>query len=142
MASHSSAADSHDDHGHGLSHVASAKILVSVFVVLLCLTLLTVFASHIDFGSRAADIGVALVIAVIKASLVILYFMHLRYDRPFHSVLVCVGLLAAALFVTFTLVDRSQYEDQVIWSTDPCVRPAMELAPLPPSCAQATRPVP
>jgi hypothetical protein len=53
-----------------------------------------------------------------------LYFMHLRYDRLFHTVIVAAGLLAAALFVGFALVDRGQYENTVQW--DPENPPAIE----------------
>ncbi len=52
-----------------------------VFYALLAGTLLTVTASYIPFGVRAINIGVALAIAVGKASLVACYFMHLISER-------------------------------------------------------------
>lgn len=121
MATHS-----HDDqeHGHGhLGHVLSPKLLAGVFVALLCLTVITVMAAQVDFGSKTLNLTIAMLIATVKASLVILYFMHIRYDRLFHSVMIASGLLAAALFVAFALVDRSQYEDTVVW--DEKAPPAM-----------------
>jgi cytochrome c oxidase subunit 4 len=121
----------HDDHG-GLAHVASIKVLVTVFVTLLFLTVITVLASKVDFGGKSANLAIAMLIAVIKASLVILYFMHLRYDRLFHTVIIASGLLAATLFLGFSLVDRGQYEDMVEWddSNPPAIQ--SETPPLSP----------
>ena len=121
------ATQGHDDHGEHLAHVASVRTLVTVFGALLVFTVITVLAAQVDFGSKALNLGIAMLIAAVKASLVILYFMHIRYDRIFHGSLVVVGLLAATLFVCFVLVDRSQYEAEVVW--DPRTPP--ELAPPP-----------
>ena len=52
-----------------------------VFYALLVGTLLTVGASYIQVGNRAVNIGIALIIAVTKASLVACYFMHLISER-------------------------------------------------------------
>jgi cytochrome c oxidase subunit IV len=52
-----------------------------VFYALLFGTLITVAASYIPFGNRAANIAVALFIAVCKGSLVACYFMHLISER-------------------------------------------------------------
>ena len=108
-----SKAEHHDDH-HGISHVASIKVLVTTGTTLLLLTLLTVFATKIDFGANI-NLAVAMVIAVTKATLVVLFFMHLRYDRLFHSVIFVSAILAASLFVGFTLMDTSQYQQTNIW---------------------------
>jgi cytochrome c oxidase subunit 4 len=118
------ATEHHDDHGHGLAHVATVKVLVATGGTLLMLTLLTVVASKIDFGGSSINLAVAMVIAVTKATLVILFFMHLRYDRLFHSVVFVSALLAACLFVGFTLMDTGQYQQTNIWNpTQPPMAP-------------------
>lgn len=119
----------HDDHDHGLSHVASMKVLLATGGTLLFLTLLTVTASKIDFGGASINLAIAMVIAVTKATLVILFFMHLRYDRLFHTVIFISALLAASLFVGFTLMDTSQYQDTNIWN--PSAPPRAPLGPRP-----------
>lgn len=120
----------HDEHGdHGLAHVASLQILAGVLGALLVLTVVTVLAAKVDFGSRSLNLGIAMAIATVKATLVILFFMHLKYDKLFHSVLVIGALLAAALFVGFTLVDRGQYEDAIDWNEQ---RPPDLKRPAPP----------
>ncbi len=108
------AAQEHHDEEHGLSHVAPVKVLVATGGTLLMLTLLTVLATKVDFGANI-NLAIAMVIAVTKATLVILFFMHLRYDRLFHSVVFVSAILAAALFVGFTLMDTGQYQQTNIW---------------------------
>ena len=116
MAS-SAATDSHHDDHHGLSHVATIKVLVATGGTLLLLTIVTVLATRIDFGAPV-NLGIAMAIAVTKATLVILFFMHLRYDRLFHSVVFTAAILAASLFVGFTLMDTNQYQQTNIWNPD------------------------
>ncbi len=109
----------HDAHHaeHGISHVASVKVLVGTGGTLLLLTLVTVAATKVDFGTNI-NLALAMAIAVIKATLVILFFMHLKYDKLFHTVVFVSAILAAALFVGFTLLDSGQYQDSNIWHPD------------------------
>lgn len=109
-----------DDHGHGdhhgndLSHVASVKVLLGTFGALMVFTVLTVTATSVDLGS-SMNLVIAMVIATIKAGLVAMYFMHLRYDKPLHTVAFLTALLFALLFVSFALMDTSAYQDDIIW---------------------------
>jgi cytochrome c oxidase subunit IV len=104
-----------DDHEHGISHLLSIKVLLATGTTLLFLTLVTVLATRIDFGDANISLAVAMVIAVTKATLVVLFFMHLRYDRLFHTVVFVAAICAASLFVGFTLMDSSQYQHTNIW---------------------------
>jgi cytochrome c oxidase subunit 4 len=106
----------HDDH-HGISHVASIKVLVGTGGTLLFLTLVTVLATKVDFGA-SINLGIAMAIAVVKATLVVLFFMHLKYDKIFHTVVFLSAILAASLFVGFTLMDTGQYQHTNIWDPD------------------------
>jgi len=119
----------HDDH-HGLSHVASLKVLLGTGGTLLMLTLVTVGATRVDFGANI-NLAIAMAIAVLKATLVILFFMHLKYDRLFHSVVFVGAILAASLFVGFTLMDSNQYQQTNIWNPD--APPAAPFGPRPTS---------
>ncbi|NVB85288.1 MAG: cytochrome C oxidase subunit IV family protein [Kofleriaceae bacterium] len=121
------ATEHHDDH-HGISHVATVKTLVATGGTLLVLTIVTVLATKIDFGANI-NLAVAMVIAVTKATLVVLFFMHLRYDRLFHSVIFVSALLAACLFVGFTLMDSGQYQHTNIWN--PSAPPIAPIGPRP-----------
>ncbi|KAB2903705.1 MAG: hypothetical protein F9K40_07120 [Kofleriaceae bacterium] len=124
----SSRHDKHDEHGHGIAHVAAIKVLLGTWIALMILTIITVAATKIDLGTNW-NLALAMAIAVIKATLVVLFFMHLAYDKLFHTVLVVGGLLAAALFVGFALMDSGQYQHTVIWDTDR--PPAAPIGPRP-----------
>jgi len=119
--------DHHDDH-HGISHVASVKVLLGTGGTLLLLTIVTVLATRVDFGANI-NLAVAMLIAVIKATLVVLFFMHLKYDKIFHTVVFMSAILAASLFVGFTLMDTGQYQHTNIW--DPDAPPAAPVGPRP-----------
>ncbi len=127
MSAAASSHSGHDEH-HGLSHVATVKVLVATGGTLLLLTIVTVLATRIDFGAPI-NLGIAMAIAVLKATLVILFFMHLKYDRLFHSVVFVSAILAASLFVGFTLMDTNQYQVTNIWQ--PSAPPAAPYGPRP-----------
>jgi cytochrome c oxidase subunit IV len=122
-------ATAHHDDGHGLAHTATIKTLLATGGTLLLLTLVTVISSKIDFGGASINLAIAMVIAVTKATLVVLFFMHLRYDRLFHSVVFVSALLAASLFVGFTLLDSNQYQETNIWN--PTAPPTAPIGPRP-----------
>lgn len=126
MASTAHARDHHDD--HGISHVAAAKTLLATGGSLLLLTAVTVGATKFDFGG-GMNLAIAMFIAVVKATLVILFFMHLRYDKVFHSVIFLSALLAASLFVGYTMLDSNQYQQTNIWNPDS--PPAAPIGPRP-----------
>jgi cytochrome c oxidase subunit 4 len=105
----------HDDHGHGHDdhehHVVSWKTLTAVFLALMVLTVLTVAAINVDLGPL--NIVVALGIALVKALLVVLVFMHIWWDRAFHGLLIAASLGFVTLFIGFTMIDTWQYEDTI-----------------------------
>ena len=88
---------------HGGHHVPPAWIFHAVFVALIIGTIITVAASYVDLG-RTANIVIALAIAVVKASLVCVFFMHLKWDKPFNSVILLVSLGFTALFLGLATV--------------------------------------
>lgn len=94
-------------HAHGVGHVVPVWILAAVFGALMILTVLTVGATLVDLGS-AGNVLIALGIAVVKAALVMLFFMHLRWDSPFNSVICITSLLFVALFIAISVIDTSQ----------------------------------
>jgi cytochrome c oxidase subunit 4 len=79
-----------------------------VFVALLAGTILTVWASFIQFGSREINIAVALTIACVKAFLVAGYFMHLISERKM-----------IYLVLGFTALFFAGLMGLTIWSTSP-----------------------
>jgi len=96
----------HPKHEH-VGHVVPLKILLAVFGALTVLTVITVAASYVDFGDF--NLVVALIIAVIKASLVVLFFMHLFWDKPFNAIVFVGCLIFVGLFISLALLDSGQY---------------------------------
>jgi cytochrome c oxidase subunit IV len=88
--------------GHQEHHGPSYGLFILIWIALIGLTSLTVGVAGIDLGIYT--VGVALAIACIKAGLVVLYFMHLKFDTPlvkylvggcgliFIGIILCLGL--------------------------------------------------
>jgi cytochrome c oxidase subunit IV len=115
VADHRTTDDHHDGHDdHGLSHVTPVRLMIGVFVTLLALTWITVAVTTIDLG-YAGNIILGMFIATIKATLVALYFMHLRWEKPLNVIVATSSLLFALLFVAITLMDRGEYRHDIIW---------------------------
>ena len=79
------------------------QLYYRVFVALLGLTLLTVGVAFLDLGSLNTII--ALTIAVVKALLVLLFFMHLRYSSSLIWIVWGAGIFWVMLLLTITLSD-------------------------------------
>jgi cytochrome c oxidase subunit IV len=85
----------HEDHGMGR--------YIAVFAVLLVLTGVTVWTGEMDFGGW--NIIIAMVVATIKASLVVLFFMHLWDEGPFNRLIFVVSVLFALVLILFVFGD-------------------------------------
>ena len=86
-----------------LGHVVPVWIYVAVFTALLVFTGVTVAVAFVDLGRF--NVAVALTIAIIKASLVLLYFMHLRYSARLTLVFVGIALFWLATLIVLTMSD-------------------------------------
>jgi cytochrome c oxidase subunit 4 len=86
-------------------HIVSKKVYYVIFGALMVLTALTVWVANIDLGSEKLNTVVALAIAVTKAMLVVLYFMHVRYSSRLTWVVVAGGFLWLMIMVGLTLSD-------------------------------------
>ena len=102
-------AHGHDAQGYGPHHVTSTKTFVNVLLALLFLTIITVAASRVDFG--AANLLIAMLIASVKASLVIAIFMHVKWDTAINKVVFLGSFLFLSLLLIFTLTDQATRGD-------------------------------
>ena len=91
---------------HSEHHIVSPKIYFTIFAVLMICTILTVMAAEIDLNQyfHGLNIIVALTIAVLKASLVVLFFMHAKYSpkRTQMVIIASIFWLAVMLFMTMS----------------------------------------
>jgi cytochrome c oxidase subunit IV len=100
MADHS-----HDDsHGHPENPI---KFYIGVFLLLMVMTGLTVFVAQYDLEKLWGPLNaiVALTIAVIKATAVILIFMHVRWSSRLTQVIVVASVFWLLIMLSFTLSD-------------------------------------
>jgi len=107
---HDGHAHAHDD--HGLAHTMPLPLLFGVLAALLVLTIATVSVTSIDLGAQG-NLIVAMIIATIKAALVCTFFMHLLWDKKFHTVLFLTSVLFLVLFLSMTSTDRGEYQHLV-----------------------------
>jgi len=108
-------------HGPEVGHVVPIRTLLGVLATLLGLTIATVAITLFDLGSL--NIVLALTIAFVKGALVLLYFMHLRWDRPFHAIVIVSAVLFVTLFIGFAMLDTFQYHPDVIPGYAPALGP-------------------
>lgn len=103
-------ADNHHDHA-SFAHPAPIKLLLAVFFALIFLTILTVVTA----GQIPAPFGlwVAMAIATAKAALVMLFFMHMFWDKPFNILAFMSSLFFVSLFISFTLMDTGHYQENI-----------------------------
>jgi cytochrome c oxidase subunit IV len=86
-------------------HIVSPKIYAVIFLALMVGTFLTVFAAERDFGRM--NIVIALGIATIKATLVILFFMHGKYSSRRTKLVIVSGFFWLAIMLGLTIADYS-----------------------------------
>ena len=85
-------------------HIVSLKIYVVIFLDLMMGTALTVWAGLQDFPGQL-NVIIALTIAVTKATLVVLYFMHVRYSSRLVWIVFASALFWLAILFALTLSD-------------------------------------
>ena len=95
--------DSHDTHASHSTHIASIGQYLAIFGALMVLTVLTVVASRIDFG--VFNLFVALGIAITKATLVVLFFMHLYWSPTLNKLTFATAFVFFGILVAFTMSD-------------------------------------
>jgi cytochrome c oxidase subunit 4 len=89
-------------HGH---HIVPKRLLYKIFGILVVLTILTAVTAQMDLGSF--NVPLALAIAGSKATLVVMFFMALKYDKRVNTLVFMLGLVFVAVFLIFTLFDTA-----------------------------------
>lgn len=91
--------ETHDEH----VHIVSPKIYLTIFLLLLVFTGITVAAAFVDLG--VFNPVIALFIAATKMTLVVLFFMHIKYSTKLTKLTVIGGLFTFLTLITMTLAD-------------------------------------
>jgi cytochrome c oxidase subunit 4 len=96
-----------------VGHIVPAKLYVTIWAILMAMTITTVLVARADIGPF--NVVVALVIATIKATLVVLFFMHLRYSPK-----LTMATVVAAMFFLFLLLGLTMTDYLTrAWLTNP-----------------------
>ena len=105
MASHADHADHavHVDHAEPGGHVSPISLYLTIFFALMILTGVTVGAAYVDLG--IFNFAVAMLIASFKASLVVWYFMHVKYQSSLTKLTVATGLFFLAILLGMMMID-------------------------------------
>jgi cytochrome c oxidase subunit IV len=88
---------------HHEQHIVSPKLYGVIFALLMICTALTVGASYLELGTFNAV--VALGIAIFKATIVILFFMHVKYSSRLTKLTVAAGFFTFCVLLAMTLTD-------------------------------------
>jgi len=92
-----------EEHFDPMSHVVPVSLYVVIWAALMIFTGLTVFAASVEL--HIFNIIVALLIATIKGTLVVLFFMHLRYSTKLTMVTVVAAMFWLFLLLGLTMTD-------------------------------------
>lgn len=90
---------------HATHHIVSPVVYLIVVAVLFILTFLTIKLAYVNFHGLW-NLVIALGIATVKASLVILFFMHVKWSGRLIHITLGVSLMFFALLITGTLMDQ------------------------------------
>lgn len=89
--------------GNDQHHIIPLSVYFKVIAALMFLTVITVAAAQVDFG--AMNTIIAMLIASVKAGLVLAFFMHLKYDDRLYLVTFGISIFFVIVFYFFSWVD-------------------------------------
>jgi cytochrome c oxidase subunit IV len=112
MADKELKADTGHGHHDGLSHEVPLWMLIGVWAALMVFTVLTVVVANMHLGARLS-FGIAMVIATVKAGLVMGIFMHLWWDKRLNVIVFLASFLFVVLFIGMLLTDKSEYAPDI-----------------------------
>ena len=90
-------------------HVSPVSLYLTIFGALMVLTLITVGAAYVDLGMF--NFAVAIAIAGFKATLVVWFFMHVKYQSHLTKLTVATGLFFLAILLGMSLIDYVSRDD-------------------------------
>jgi cytochrome c oxidase subunit IV len=91
-----------------MSHISSVTRYVTIFLTLMVLTAVTVAVAYVNLGEMNKVI--ALGIASFKATLVVLYFMHVKYSSRLTKLVVVSGFFFLIVLLALTMADYASRE--------------------------------
>jgi cytochrome c oxidase subunit 4 len=100
---HAHVSDHTGAHGQPHVHISPLSVYLAIFATLMVLTAVTVAIAYVDLGEF--NKVVALGIACFKATLVVLYFMHVKYASGLTKVFAVTGIFFLFILLSLTMID-------------------------------------
>ncbi len=121
-----------------MSHISPKRVYYAIFGALMSLTALTVYVAFRHLG--ALNFPVAIGIAILKATLVVLFFMHVKYSSQLTKMIVSAAVFFLVVLFGLTLTDYLSRG----WYTSPRgttgAGTTVQIGPAPPRPPRAPRP--
>ena len=111
---------------HATHHIVSPVVYLVVVLVLFALTYITITCAYKDFGG-IWNLVCALSIATIKATLVVLFFMHVKWSGRLIHITIGVSLMFFILLITGTLMDVYTRHNVVLIDEVPAIEKTHEV---------------
>lgn len=86
-------------------HITPFRVYLVVYISLVILTVATVWISRIDLGLNIINVVVAMLVASVKAMIVILYFMHQKYESTLNRITFFSAFFFLIIFFTLSAMD-------------------------------------
>ena len=101
-------------------HLVPIWVFVGTWLALVILTGVTVIVAGIDLGE--INFHVAMAVASVKAAFVLLFFMHLLWDKPINAAVFIIAIAFVALLIAFTMTDAREYNEEKIPGYAPAIQ--------------------
>ncbi len=119
----------HGEETHTHDHT---RYYIGTIIGLFILTAVTVFVAGIDFGSNFVNLMIAMAIATVKASLVVLFFMHLRWEKGMNAIVFLSSVFFVGVFMIFIFMDiNTRVNIEASAPTEPGASAGYEPSPMP-----------
>ncbi len=94
------------------AHPSSVRMLLATFFALVFLTIVTVLVyQYVPLGRF--ELIASMIIAVVKGSLVCLFFMHMIHDKGFNIIVFFSSFLFVLMFIGVAMLDSTEYQDEI-----------------------------
>jgi cytochrome c oxidase subunit IV len=119
----------HGEETHTHDHT---KYYIATIIALFILTAITVYVAGFDFGSNFVNLMIAMAIATVKASLVALFFMHLRWEKGMNAIVFLSSIFFVGVFMIFIFIDINSRENiEAAGPAEPGASAGFEPKPMP-----------
>lgn len=101
-------------------HLVPIWVFVGTWLALVILTGVTVVVAGFDLGE--INFHVAMAVASVKAAFVLLFFMHLLWDKPINAAVFIISIAFVALLIAFTMTDARECREEKIPGYAPAIQ--------------------